>query len=134
PARSVAPGWRGSTSWRPTRTRSAGPPFWRYDSAPRTISSGAWSPPIASTAILIPVPGRLGGPLRLDLDDLAAAVRAAVRTRLMRWFGALALRAGHERHRFQREVAAPLALCGPRDALLRMSGQIRAPYRSSVQF
>src|SRR3989442_667312 len=124
PSRSVAPSARRSASSRPTSTRSAGPPFSRYNSAPRTISSGAWSPPIASTAILIPLPGRLCGPLRLDLNDLAAAERAAMRTRLMRWLGAPALRAWHERHRPEGEVAPPLALCCPRDALLRMSGQI----------
>src|SRR5256886_1513568 len=120
-------------SSRPTRTRSDGPPFSRYNRAPRTISSGAWSPPIASTAIftgallflLRPTEGRhsrtvgrhvvtadhlRGRPLGLDRYGLAAAERPAGRARLVRRLGTLALRAWNERHRAKREMTAALAL------------------------
>src|SRR6185503_16242431 len=94
----------------PTRTTSAVPPFSRYSSAPRTISSGAWSPPMASTAMRT---GLCRGAFRLDLEDLAAAEHAAVRTCLVRGLGALALRTRHEILRLQRQMAAALALRWP---------------------
>src|SRR5437899_9519937 len=75
---------------------------------------------MASTAMRM---GLRGGALRLDLDDLAAAERAAVRTRLVRRLRVLALRTRHEILRFQRQMATPLALRSARDAFLGMTSQ-----------
>src|SRR5215210_3351702 len=99
---------------------SAAPPTSRYSNAPRTISSGAWSPPMASTAIRM---GLCGGALRLDLQDLASAERPAVRADLVRWLGTLALRTRHKILRFERQMTAALALRGVRNAFLRMTCQ-----------
>src|SRR5439155_10184620 len=111
-------------SSRPTSTRSDVPPFCRYKRAPRTISSGAWSPPIASTAIFTDAPSYLGGrPLGLDRYDLAAAERAAVRARLVRRLRTLALRARNEVHRAQREMTAALALRRARYPFLGLACQ-----------
>lgn len=63
------------------------------------------------------------GALRLDLNDLTAAVRAAVWARLVRRLRTLALRARHERALDQREMATPLALRRARNAFLRMTSQ-----------
>ena len=114
---------RRSSCSRPTRTRSASPPLARYKSAPRTISSGAWSPPMASTAIFMATARLCGRPLGLDRYDLSAAERAAVRTRLVRRLGALALRARHERHGAQRKMTAAFALRRARYTFLGMSCQ-----------
>src|SRR2546428_12403729 len=111
----VAPTSLRIASSRPTRTRSDAPLFPLYNSAPRTISSGAWSPPIASTAIFTRAPLYLRGrPLRLDRYDLAAAEGPAMRARLVRRLRALALRARNRRHRAQRAVAPGLAFARPR--------------------
>src|SRR2546423_2066391 len=53
--------------------------------APATISAGAWSPPMASTA--------MGSKRLLDVDGLAAAVPTAVGADHVRQFGLPALRA-----------------------------------------
>src|SRR3989475_1209028 len=108
---------------RPTRTRSASPPLARYNSAPRTISSGAWSPPIASTAIFMRTARLCGRPLGLDRYDLSAAERAAVRTRLVRRLGAFALGARDQRHGAQREMTAAFALRRARYAFLGLACQ-----------
>jgi hypothetical protein len=62
-------------------------------------------------------------PLRLDRYDLAAAERPAVRARLVRRLGGLALRAWSEVHRAQREMTAALALSRARDAFLGLACQ-----------
>src|SRR5712691_11628719 len=133
-------------SSRPTSTRSDAPPFCRYNRAPRTISSGAWSPPIASTAIftgaplflLRPTEGRRSRtvgrhvvtddhlrrrPLRLDRYDLAAAERPALRARVVRRLRVLALWARDQVHRAQREMAAALALRRARYPFLGLTCQ-----------
>jgi hypothetical protein len=63
------------------------------------------------------------GALRLDLEDLTAAERAAMRTDLVRRLGALALRTRHEILRLQRQMAAALTLRGVWDALFWMTCQ-----------
>src|SRR5712691_11100186 len=75
---------------------------------------------MASTAMRT---GLRRGALRLDLDDLATAERTAVRTRLVRRLGVLALRTRHEILRLQREMAAALALRSAWDAFLGMTSQ-----------
>src|SRR6266516_4992345 len=75
---------------------------------------------MASTAMRT---GLRRGALRLDLDDLAAAERAAVRTRLVWRLRVLALRTRHEILRLQRQMATPLALRCARDAFLGMTSQ-----------
>src|SRR6267143_7219841 len=113
-----------TASSRPTSTRSDAPPFCRYNRAPRTISSGAWSPPIASTAICTDAPSYLGlRPSGLDWYDLAAAEHPAMRACLVRRLGILALRARNERHRAEREMTAPLALRGTRYPFLGLPCQ-----------
>src|SRR2546421_856220 len=111
-------------SSRPTSTRSDGPPSFRYNKAPRTISSGAWSPPIASTAIFIRARPYLGRrPSGLDRNDLAAAEHPAMRAGLVRRLGVLALRTRNEVHRAQREMAATLALRRTRYPFLGLACQ-----------
>src|SRR2546430_3786447 len=133
-SRSVIPGGISAptslrtASSRPTSTRSDAPPFCLYNRAPRTISSGAWSPPIASTAIFPGAPFCLSRrPLRLDRYDLAAAERPALRARPVRRLRVLALRARHEIHRAQREMTAALALCRARYPFLGLASQKRSP-------
>src|SRR5256886_1083762 len=133
-SRSVIPGGISAptslrtASSRPTSTRSDAPPFCLYNRAPRTISSGAWSPPIASTAIFTGAPFCLSRrPLRLDRYDLAAAERAALRARVVRRLRVLALRARHEIGRAQREMTAALALCRARYPFLGLASQKRSP-------
>src|SRR5207245_674291 len=66
----------------------------------------------------------LGGrPLGLDRYDLAAAERPAVRARLVRRLGTLALRAWNERHRAKREMTAALALRRARYPFLGLACQ-----------
>ena len=128
PGRGAVPSAARTDSSRPTRTMSATPPSARYSNAPRTISSGAWSPPIASTAMRISSALRGGGALlRADLDHLAAPVHPAMRAGLMRRLRALALRAGHQALRHEAEVAAPVSLRGVRGPLFRFAGQFGTP-------
>src|SRR6267143_460529 len=113
-----------TASSRPTSTRSDAPPFCRYNRAPRTISSGAWSPPIASTAIFTGAPFFLRRrPLRLDRYDLAAAERPALRARTVRRLWVLALWAWNEVHRAEREMTAALALRRARYPFLGLACQ-----------
>src|SRR2546430_16191525 len=113
-----------TASSRPTSTRSDAPPFCRYNRAPRTISSGAWSPPIASTAIFTRAPLFLSRrPLGLDRYDLAAAERPALRARPVRRLRVLALRARYEVHRAEREMTAALALRRARYPFLGLACQ-----------
>ena len=63
------------------------------------------------------------GALRLDLQDLATAERAAMRADLVRRLGTLALRTRHEILRLQRQMTPALALRGVRDAFLGMTCQ-----------
>jgi hypothetical protein len=64
------------------------------------------------------------GALRLDLEDLATAERAAMRANLVRRLGTPALRTRHEILRFQRKMAAALALSGMRDPFLGLTCQM----------
>src|SRR6476620_2040143 len=103
-------------------------------------SLGPWSPPIASTAIVTPRPSSASASVRdgffgrssatdtsgggvgrglLELDRLAALVPAAVRADVMRQLRLVAVVALHELRHAQRQVRAPLALPGVRDASLR---------------
>src|SRR6185295_2721117 len=89
--------------------------------APRTISRGAKSPPIASTAMRISDAasalafGRRGG---LDRDDLAAVVVAAGRTDAVRQLQLVAMRALHQGWRADRQMGASLTLARLRDLSL----------------
>src|SRR6266550_43957 len=89
--------------------------------APRTISRGAKSPPIASTAMRISRPasalafGRRGW---LDDDRLAAVVIPAGRTDVVRELQLMAMRALDQRRRADRQVRAPLTLPCLRDLSL----------------
>src|SRR6476646_3174668 len=107
--------------------------------APGTTSLGPWSPPMASTAIVTPRPSTGATPAGdedgrsnaattsargvgrglLELDRLAALVPAAVRADVMRQLRLVAVIALHELRHAQRQVRAPLALPGVRDASLR---------------
>src|SRR5659263_477992 len=103
------------SSW-PTRIRER--PFVRADStAPRTISRGAWSPPIASTAIFI-------GWKRVSVfgfcDDFPTLVGPARRADGMGALGRLALRADAHRRLGQLLVRAPLVPAALRSASFRI--------------
>src|SRR5512141_1190112 len=103
-------------SSRPTRIRES--PLERADStAPRTISRGAWSPPIASTAIFIEWK-------RVSVfgfgDDFPTLVGPARRADGMRAFGRLALRADAHRRLGQLLVRAPLVSAALRSASFRI--------------
>src|SRR5215218_1554037 len=80
-------------------------------SAPATISSGARSPPIASTATRTALMGPLGSREVEDLD-LAAAVRAAGRADAVRELRLVALRAGDEARCRDLVRGAPLVAAG----------------------
>ena len=84
-----------ATSRRPKRIGSTA--SLRASSAPATISSGARSPPIASTATRTGVIGLRSR--RREGLDLAAAIRAAGRADAVRPLGLMALRALHHRGR-----------------------------------
>src|SRR5262245_28349642 len=91
-----------SSSGRPTSTTS--PTSAAARTAPSTFSSGALSPPIASTAM----GRRLTGCL-LDFDSLAAVVPAAVRAHDVRELGGAAPRAHAAGGRAERPGAGPPA-------------------------
>src|SRR3972149_246135 len=118
PAPAVAPPRtpaRTRSSW-PTRIRER--PLERADStAPRTTSRGAWSPPIASTAIFI-------GWTRASVlgfgDDFPTLVGSARRANGMRAFGRLALRADAHGRLGQLLVRAPLVPAALRSASFRI--------------
>src|SRR5205814_4473646 len=65
--------------------------------------------------------------LRVDRYDLAAAERAALRTRVVRRLRLLALRARHEIGRAQREMTAALALCRAWYPFLGLASEKRSP-------
>src|SRR5512140_1969048 len=118
------------SSW-PTRIRER--PFVRADStAPRTISRGAWSPPIASTAIFI-------GWKRVSVfgfcDDFPTLVGPARRADGMGALGRLALRADAHRRLGQLLVRAPLVPAALRSASFRIRhGLLPFPFQVLENF